>query len=115
MGSSGEQTQHAHGVGFVAGFTENFAVDDDDRVGAKNRLAGMLSEACQCFFPRQALRASAGLLARLRLFRNVGWTYGERNAGIAQQLLTARRGGGEHEHRPNCNRTLAARRRLLPC
>ena len=62
MSSSRKQTQHAHRVGFIAGFAENLAIDDDDRIRSQNKLAGLMAEYGAGLFPRQAFRASARAL-----------------------------------------------------
>ena len=50
-------------VGFIARFAENLAIDDDDRVGAQDKLAGLLEEHGLSLLPRQAFRASARALS----------------------------------------------------
>ncbi len=82
----------------VAGLAENLAIDDDDGVGSKHRLAGLLAENCLGFLPRQAFRAVARDFSRQRNFRNVGGGNGKPDSRVAQQFLAAGRGGSEHEH-----------------
>ena len=84
---------------WFAWFTENLAVDNHDRVCAQNQLAGLLAKRGLGLLSRQTFRVMARVLSRQRYFRNVGGPDRKRNARIAQQFLTARRGGSEHEHR----------------
>src|ERR1700719_3521926 len=71
MSSSGKQTQHAHGIGFVTGLAENLAIDDDDRVCSQNNPAELLTKYRLRFLPRQPFSAIARTLSCLRYFRNI--------------------------------------------
>ena len=54
------------GVGFIAGLAENLAINDDNRVGAQNQLAGLLTrDAAVPFLAPGVPRSRAGSL-RLR-------------------------------------------------
>lgn len=52
MRASGEEMQHAGGVGWIGGLAEDLIVDDDDGVGAENGVVRML--------PGDGLRLLAG-------------------------------------------------------
>ena len=80
------------------GLAENLAVDDDDGVGAKHDILRTLSRDRQRLLARQSLGAVFCRFSRQRIFGNVRRLDFESDAGVAQQFLTARRSGGEHEH-----------------
>jgi hypothetical protein len=63
VSSSRKQTQHTHCVGFIARFAENLAINHDDGIGPKNKLAGVLEEDDASLLPCQAFRASARTLS----------------------------------------------------
>ena len=55
--------QHTHCVGFIARFAENLAINHDDRIGPKDKLAGLVKEDGASLLTSQAFRASARTLS----------------------------------------------------
>src|SRR6266571_9112215 len=98
MSASGEQAQHASGIGRIARFAENSAIHYDDSIRPQNKIIRARAEDSLGFFARHAFGEISGKLAFLRDLRNISWLDDEGNACVAQQLLTPRRSGSEHQH-----------------
>jgi hypothetical protein len=92
VSAAGEQAQHASGIGRIQGLTEDLAIHNHDRVGAKDKIMRPLACDGQRFFPRQPLSKRSRQFPFPRDFRDVRRLDNERNARVPQQLLAARGG-----------------------
>jgi hypothetical protein len=92
----GEAVQHAAGVRGIGGFAEHGFVDDDGGVSTEDGFA-VVAGGGEGFHLGYTLDVLFGDFARERGLINVGGADDEVEAGLAEDLLAARRTGGEHE------------------
>src|SRR5437870_13614616 len=98
MSASGEQAQHASGIGRIARFAENSAIHYDDSIRPQNEIIRTGAEYSLRFFTCHAFGEISGKLAFLPGLRNLRWMTDHGTSCIAQQLLAPWRRGSEAPH-----------------
>src|SRR5437667_12526152 len=98
MSASGEQAQHASGIGRIARFAENSAIHYDDSIRPQNEIIRTDAEHSFGFFASHAFSEISGKLAFLRDLRNLGWLDHEAGSCFVQHLLAPRSGGSHRRH-----------------
>jgi len=98
MRPSRQQSQHASRIVSVMRLAENNVIDHHDGIRAENITLRMDSKNRQRFFSRQPLGTFLSSLTRAWALIDISGLHRERNTRVAQQLLTAGRGGGENQH-----------------
>jgi len=86
-----EPPQHLGRVGVVARFSQDGAVEQDERVGGEDPIVGMSGGSLRGLFPGKASHGVASRLARLERLVDLGRRHFERNAERGQDLHPARR------------------------
>jgi len=97
MFATREVPQHPGRIDVVARLSQDGAVEQDERVGGQDPVAGMARGPRRGLLPRES---AGGLVSRLpghEGFVDVGRRDLERNSERGQDLCAAGRGGGEDE------------------
>src|SRR4030095_9623901 len=91
MITTGEFSEHSHGVCLVNRLSENFVVDSDHSIGRKNRGLGDTRCYFHSLFPGYAHDEGLGIFVAGRNLVDGRWHNGKRIAEDCESLLPARR------------------------
>src|SRR5262245_29257557 len=97
MLTPGKHAQHTPCILRVTRLAQNFIIDQNNGVGAKNEPACESSSNGLCFFLCQAAGILQRRLARKALFIDVRGLTFKSNTGLAQQILASRGSGSENQ------------------